>query len=198
MSIRVVCKHCNAKLNVAEKHQGKKTKCPKCQKPITIPTLQTDDDDGEFGFLAEPGADQDANRSSSSQKKQKAKQDDAQSEGYEDDWADEFDESEYGGVDDDYGDDYDEYQSAPPKVSRKKKKPKLAPKDRPQKPKRRPEDYAQEEDGGMFNAGLMPGILMMAGAVIWFVVGLQAGFIYFSPPILFIAGLISFFRGLMD
>jgi len=142
MSIRVICKHCDAKLNVAEKHQGKKTNCPKCEKPLTIPVMQSDEDDDEYG---------------------------------------------------------DEYvPSVPPKMARKKKRPEVAPKDRPQKPKRRPEDYAQEEGCGMFNAGLLPGILMMVGAVIWFFVGLQAGTIFFYPPILFIAGMISFVRGLAE
>ena len=41
------------------------------------------------------------------------------------------------------------------------------------------------------------GILMMVGAIIWFVVGYMAGYIYFYPPILFVLGLISMIKGFM-
>lgn len=42
------------------------------------------------------------------------------------------------------------------------------------------------------------GILMMIGAVVWFVGGLAVDIIFFYPPILFIFGLIQFFRGLFS
>lgn len=41
------------------------------------------------------------------------------------------------------------------------------------------------------------GILMMVGAVVWFVGGLAADRIFFYPPILLIFGFIAFIRGLM-
>jgi hypothetical protein len=37
---------------------------------------------------------------------------------------------------------------------------------------------------------------MMAGAVIWFVLGLMADRIFFYPPILFVLGVIAFIRGI--
>jgi hypothetical protein len=39
---------------------------------------------------------------------------------------------------------------------------------------------------------------MMAGAVVWFFVGLQAGYIYFYPPVLFVMGLVSLLRGIFS
>jgi F0F1-type ATP synthase assembly protein I len=40
------------------------------------------------------------------------------------------------------------------------------------------------------------GILMMVGAAVWFVVGLMGDTIFFYPPVLFVLGIISFFKGL--
>ena len=37
---------------------------------------------------------------------------------------------------------------------------------------------------------------MMGGAAIWFIVGFALGWVFFYPPILFVLGAISFFRGL--
>ena len=37
---------------------------------------------------------------------------------------------------------------------------------------------------------------MMAGAVVWFVLGLMFDWVFFYPPILFIVGLIAFIKGL--
>jgi hypothetical protein len=38
---------------------------------------------------------------------------------------------------------------------------------------------------------------MMVGAVVWLVVGLFAGWIFFYPPILFVLGLVRFVTALM-
>lgn len=46
--------------------------------------------------------------------------------------------------------------------------------------------------------GVVGGLLMMAIAVVWFVGGLMAGWIFFYPPILFIIGLIALFKGMLD
>jgi hypothetical protein len=48
---------------------------------------------------------------------------------------------------------------------------------------------------GTINAGMGGGIAMMVVAVIWFVVGLAAGWIFFYPPILFVLGLVAFIKG---
>lgn len=60
-----------------------------------------------------------------------------------------------------------------------------------------------DDDGGFFgpekrglDGGVFGGLAMMAIAVVWFVVGLMVGYIFFYPPILFIIGLFGFIKGL--
>jgi hypothetical protein len=43
--------------------------------------------------------------------------------------------------------------------------------------------------------GMWTGSLMMAVAVIWFAIGLMDDTIYFFPPVLFVAGMITFIKG---
>lgn len=46
--------------------------------------------------------------------------------------------------------------------------------------------------------GVLGGILMMGGAVVWFVVGYQAGYIFYYPPILFVIGVVALVKGLIQ
>jgi hypothetical protein len=46
------------------------------------------------------------------------------------------------------------------------------------------------------SSGVLGGAAMMLGAVIWFVVGLAAGILFYYPPVLFIIGLVTFVRAL--
>jgi len=46
-------------------------------------------------------------------------------------------------------------------------------------------------------AGVGVGLLMMLGAIAWFVVGLYGGVIFFYPPVLFVVGAVAFCKGLM-
>jgi hypothetical protein len=43
---------------------------------------------------------------------------------------------------------------------------------------------------------IVGGILMMVGAVVWLVVGLALGWLFYYPPILFVLGVIALIRGL--
>lgn len=54
--------------------------------------------------------------------------------------------------------------------------------------------FAQEKKG--IQKGMVGGIIMMAIAAIWFVVGYAAGIIFYYPPILFLIGLYAFLKGL--
>ncbi|MEZ6143204.1 MAG: hypothetical protein R3B84_21780 [Zavarzinella sp.] len=56
-----------------------------------------------------------------------------------------------------------------------------------QRPERPPVDR--------WNGNTVTGLLMMLGAVVWFGLGFAAGRIFIYPPILFILGLVSFFKG---
>ena len=65
-------------------------------------------------------------------------------------------------------------------------------------------DNTKEESGGFFapekkglQKGVVGGITMMAIAVVWFVVGYAAGYIFYYPPILFVIGLFGFIKGLV-
>jgi hypothetical protein len=48
---------------------------------------------------------------------------------------------------------------------------------------------------GSVNAGVAGGILMIVIAVVWFIGGLAAGYIFFYPPILLVVGLIAIVKG---
>jgi hypothetical protein len=56
--------------------------------------------------------------------------------------------------------------------------------------------FAPERAG--MSMGVVGGLLMMGAAVVWFVVGLMAGYIFFYPPILFVIGIIALFKGILD
>lgn len=43
---------------------------------------------------------------------------------------------------------------------------------------------------------MIGGVAMMVGAVVWFVVGWFAGYIFFYPPILFVLGIGGILKGL--
>lgn len=68
--------------------------------------------------------------------------------------------------------------------------------DKDQPEKREWAGFGIEKKG--WDAGILGGLAMMAIAVIWFVVGLMAGWIFYYPPILFVIGLIGFIRGLFQ
>lgn len=65
-------------------------------------------------------------------------------------------------------------------------------------------EAAQEETAGFFaqeqkgiQKGVLGGAIMIAIALIWFVVGLFAGYIYFYPPVLFIIGVYALVKGVV-
>jgi hypothetical protein len=64
--------------------------------------------------------------------------------------------------------------------------------------RKKPRVVVNEGWFGSINGGVIGGILMMLIAVVWFVLGLAAGYIFFYPPVLFVVGIIAFCKGLMD
>lgn len=72
--------------------------------------------------------------------------------------------------------------------------------------KRTPDATAQAESGGVFapekkmvNGGIIVGLLLMAGAVAWFVLGIMfLDRIFFYPPIMFILGIVSVCKGILN
>jgi hypothetical protein len=73
----------------------------------------------------------------------------------------------------------------------RKKRPK------PQREIRRRAPLVAFEEGwfGSVNAGVAGGVLMMLIAVVWLVVGLACGRIFFYPPILFVIGIVAIVKG---
>jgi hypothetical protein len=55
----------------------------------------------------------------------------------------------------------------------------------------------QRSKPAFLNANTGIGLLMMIGAVVWFVAGLFGGIIFFYPPVLLVLGMIQFGRGLL-
>jgi hypothetical protein len=51
---------------------------------------------------------------------------------------------------------------------------------------------------GSMNAGIVGGLLMILIAIVWFVVGLAFGIIFFYPPILAVIGVIAIIKGAVD
>ena len=49
---------------------------------------------------------------------------------------------------------------------------------------------------GSVNSGVVGGLLMMGIAVVWFVVGLAAGWLFYYPPVLLVIGFIAMVKGM--
>jgi hypothetical protein len=64
----------------------------------------------------------------------------------------------------------------------------------PPMPEKYSHGFGWEHKG--WDAGMIGGLVMMAIALVWFFGGLALGVIFYYPPILFIVGLVGFFRGL--
>ncbi len=70
---------------------------------------------------------------------------------------------------------------------------------RPAEPRRTPLEAARSAHATRVsrqidNTQLAGGLLAMGGAVVWFVIGLQADVIFLYPPVLFVAGLATVVR----
>jgi hypothetical protein len=58
-------------------------------------------------------------------------------------------------------------------------------------------DQPPAGSGRSISPTLVTGLLMMLGAVIWFVGGLAIGILFYYPPVLFVLGIIAVFKGAM-
>jgi hypothetical protein len=81
----------------------------------------------------------------------------------------------------------------------------LPPRQRPRsKPKKRKKIRKSSSGGafgaekGMLGAGVLGGMGLMAAAVVWFVVGLMFGYIFYYPPVMFVIGLIAMIKGFIS
>src|SRR5262245_10179426 len=75
------------------------------------------------------------------------------------------------------------------------------PDEEPAPPPRRKKRRRRREGGGglpiSIGPGIIAGTMMMLFAVVWFIAGLYFGWIFSSPPILFVLGIVVFVKSLM-
>lgn len=83
--------------------------------------------------------------------------------------------------------------SLPPRL---KRRPKPARRDDYDDPA--PRKHLEEGWFGNTNGGILGGVLMMIIAIVWFVGGLFAGYIFYYPPILLIVGMVAVGKGLFS
>jgi hypothetical protein len=81
--------------------------------------------------------------------------------------------------------------TAPPRVGKSSKTPKSSQPD----PKAKAGAFGMEKK--MVGSGVLGGIGLMVGAIVWFVLGLMADRIFFYPPIMFIIGLVAMIKGII-
>ncbi len=159
---------CGRHFNVGEKYAGKRTKCPSCAAPLTVPTpaavpadAPSDEDaayralmDGSEPEPAAPKTSWDASPADAPAPRPKPE---------------------------------------PPKIKARAAAEKPA---RGPAGDSWPTGYEAEpsRSGVTISSGVLGGAAMMLGAVVWFVVGWAAGVIFFYPPILFLIGLFTFVR----
>lgn len=193
--ISIQC-NCGKRMKVAASARGKKVRCPECQAILTVPggaepaTAIPEPD--VFG-ASDPFADAGFSGATSSSNQP-------------DDWLGSLPPAEAapsGALDHDFsssaastGAQYgssSSYQSPNQSNSANRY---LANAEADMRQKQRSDSGAEESS--FWDAGTGAGVLMMVGAVVWFFGGLALGILFYYPPILFIAGLISFVRGILD
>jgi hypothetical protein len=81
-----------------------------------------------------------------------------------------------------------------PQPQERRKRPKS--RSKPKKKRGFFSDMDTTPESGMSNAGVILGVLMMVGAVVWFVLGIFAGWVFYYPPILFIVGIVAVVKGI--
>ncbi|MEJ7593771.1 MAG: hypothetical protein WKF77_19710 [Planctomycetaceae bacterium] len=195
----IPCSECGSNLAVPSTAAGKRVRCPKCKTEVAIPggtaTVRREPRQSAAAPEPEPRRarkivepTQPARRRS---KEPIAPDDNA--------WLDDgaSSNSQAGSEWDSYGTPEQLPQALPPRAKRKNagsQAPQLrGTGNEPAAPYERP----QEAVARASNGSMITGILMMVGAVIWFVGGLAADIIFFYPPVLFVLGFIALVKGVL-
>jgi phage FluMu protein Com len=194
--IAIQCPECTGKLSVPSTAAGKRVKCPKCQSVISIPAASVQEAPEEpaprraTSAPSTRSAPAERPQSSPVPKPRKARRAAPQ----DDNWAEENSEDSFGN---DNWDSYDSYNDAPAAMPPKKKGRASSSRESASRGNGYEAPPSQPRSGSSVNWGVMgTGILMMVGAAVWFVVGLMGDVIFYYPPVLFVLGIISFFKGL--
>ena len=199
MSDKIVipCAECGSNLAVPATAAGKRVRCPKCKTEVAIPAGSTPvrrepslpaavpkPEPRRARIVSEPTPPAPARRRP---KEPAAPADDA--------WLDDgaSPNSEW----DSYGTPEHTQQALLPRARRKTgagQAPTLrGTGNEPPSPYERPREAVARASNG----SIITGILMMVGAVVWFVVGLAGDVIFFYPPVMFVLGFIALVKGLM-
>lgn len=183
---------CGKALRVADEYAGRKVKCPAC---------------GAVGFVPEPEPQFEVVEDEPPSPPAKAAP--AKKSAWDDD--DEDDGRGYGVAKSNRGDEDDEDEKPKKKLpnfressgrdddddeDEKPKKKKKKKRRRPPPP--REDNSGRSLEGGIINGGTGAGVLAMLIAVVWFIAGLANDIIFFYPPVLFVIGLVAFFKGMAD
>ncbi len=178
---------CGKALRVADEHAGRRVKCPACQAVATVPTAEP-----QFEVVEEAAPPPPPVPKVKPAAQVFVDEDDDDARGYT--------VAKKKGRDDEE----DEPRAKKKPDFRKGSGRRAADTedddddDRPKKKSGAQKNTGGSLEGKVFNGGVGVGILAMVGAVVWFVVGIVAlDVIFFYPPILFIIGLVAFFKGLM-
>ena len=171
MSIEFKC-DCGKTIRVKDDAAGRKIRCPACDEILRVPE-DSEDATALTAAPPKPRRRRDDDEDDDDRPRKSRRRDD-----YDDEDNDEDDRprKKRRRRDDDDDDDDDDY-ARPPRRSRS--------------------DRGGSGGQAPASAGatLGAGILMMIGAIVWFVAGLFADIIFFYPPILFVLGIIATFRG---
>lgn len=193
--ISIQCSECTGKLSVPSTAAGKKVRCPKCQSVISIPAASVQDTPAKPSPRKATSAP--SSRSAASERPQstpasrpkKARRAEQQDNGF-----DEYSDDSFGS---DNWDSYDSYNDAPAAMPPRKKAKAASSRESAPRGHAYEAPPSETRSGSGVNwAAMGTGILMMVGAAVWFVLGLMGGRIFFYPPVLFVLGIISFFKGL--
>lgn len=181
---------CGRRLRVAEEHAGRRVKCPGCTTianvPLPEPRFEVVEEAAEPQFeVVEESAgrpakkarvwddDDDAASGYTVAKKQRSEDEEERPRPKR---LPNFRQGSGRDEDDD---------EEPRRKKRKKRRP----------PERR-ETSSHGFEGGIINSGVGGGLAAMVIAVVWLVVGLAFGWLFYYPPVLFVVGLIAFIKGL--
>lgn len=194
--ITIQCSACTGKLSVPSTAAGKKVKCPKCQSVISIAAASVEEVPEKPAPRRATSAP--STRSAAAERPQNAPaarpKKARRSEQQDNNWVEENSQDSFGG---DNWDSYDSYNDAPAAMPPRKKGRATSSRESASRGDAYEAPASESRSGSGTNWGAMgTGILMMVGAAVWFVVGLMADVIYFYPPVLFVLGIISFFKGL--
>ncbi len=190
------CGECSGKLSVPATAAGKKVKCPKCQSVVSIPAANVQEAPEKPAprrvTSAPPtrSAAPERPQSTASSRPKKPRR----AEPQDNNWVEEKSEDTHGS---DNWDSYDSDNDAPAAMPPKKKGRSTSARESASRGDayEAPPSQARQRSGTNWGA-MGTGILMMVGAAVWFVVGLMGDRIFFYPPVLFVLGIISFFKGL--